>query len=94
MYARLVTFNLGPGMRSKAEQIADEMIPVAKGKKGLKDVHFLADVEGEEYGALLLWETREDAEAGKEALFPILQGKLSGIAKGPPSLKLYEVYEP
>ncbi len=94
MYARLVLFTLGPGMRSTTEEIADEMIPKVKVRKGFKSVTFLGDDEAGEYGAFVLWETKEDAEAGKEALFPILQNALSGIAKSPPSLKLFEVIEP
>ncbi len=94
MYARLVLFTLGPGMRSTTEKIADEMIPKVKVRKGFKSVNFLGDEEAGEYGAFILWETKEDAEASKEALFPILQSKLTGIAKSPPTLKLFEVYEP
>jgi hypothetical protein len=93
MYARLVLFTLGPGMRSTAEKIADEMIPKVKVRKGIKSVNFIGDDEAGEYGAFMLWETKEDAVASKEALFPILQSKLTGIAKGPPILKLFEVIE-
>ncbi len=94
MYARLVLFTLGPGMRSKAEEITSEMNLKVKARKGFKNVNFLGDDEAGEYGAFVLWETKEDAEAGKEALFPILQSKLAGIAKGLPTLKLFEVLEP
>ncbi len=94
MYARLVLFTLGPGMRSTAEKVADEMSLKVKARKGFKNVNFLGDDEAGEYGAFVLWETKEDAEAGKEALFPVLQSILSGIAKGPPTLKLFEVIEP
>ena len=94
MYARLSLFTLGPGMRAKAEEIVSEMIPKVKAQKGFKSVNYLGDDETGEYGAFILWETKEDAEAGKEALFPILQSKLAGIAKGPPTLKLFEVIEP
>ncbi len=94
MYARLVLFTLGPGMRSAAEKIADEMNLKVKARKGFKSVNFLGDDEAGEYGAFVLWETKEDAKASLEALFPILQSKLAGIAKSPPTVKLFEVYEP
>ena len=94
MYARLVLFTLGPGMRSTAEEIANEMVPKVKAQKGLKSVNFLGDDEAGEYGAFILWETKQDAEDAKEALFPILQSKLTGIAKGPPTLKMFEVMFP
>ncbi len=93
MYARLVLFTLGPGMRSTAEKIAGEMMPKVKARKGFKSVNWLGDDEAGEYGAFLLWETKEDAEAAKEALFPVLQNALSGIAKSQPTLKIFEVYE-
>ncbi len=94
MYARLVLFTLGSGMRSTAQEIAKEMFPKVSARKGLKSVNFLGDDEAGEYGAFMLWETKEDAEAAKEALFPVLQGLVSGIAKSPPTLKLFEVIEP
>ncbi len=81
-------------MRSTAEKVAEEMNSKVKARKGFKNVNFLGDDEAGEYGAFVLWETKEDAEAGKEALFPVLQNALSGVAKSPPTLKLFEVIEP
>ena len=94
MYARFSLFTLGPGMRSKAEEIVGEIIPKIKAQKGFKSINFLGEDETGEYGAFILWETKENGEAAKEALFPILQSKLTGIAKGLPILKLFEVIEP
>jgi heme-degrading monooxygenase HmoA len=81
-------------MRSTAVKVVNEMSPRVKAQKGFKSVNFLGDDETGEYGAFVLWETEGDAEAGKAALFPVLQNALSGIAKGPPTLKLFEVIEP
>ena len=94
MKARLTLFTLGPGTRSKAESLADEMIPKVKAQKGFKDISFLSDAETGEYGAFVLWESKEDAEAAKEALVPLLLSKIGGMVKSPPSIKLFEVYEP
>ena len=91
MYARLTLFTIGPGMQAKAEEIAAEMIPQVETHKGFKSINFLADDEAGEYGAFILWDTKEDGEAAKEALLPVLQSKLAGIAKGPPTVKLFEV---
>jgi heme-degrading monooxygenase HmoA len=93
-YARLSTFVLGPGMRATGEKITGEMAPQIKGRKGFKDVYFIGDDATGEYGAFILWETKEDAESAKEVLLPIVQSKISGIAKGPPVVKLFEVYTP
>ena len=81
-------------MRSKAEEIAGEMIPKVKAQKGFKSINFLGEDKTGEYGAFIPWETKEDGEAAKEVLFPILQSKLTGIVKGLPTLKLFEVIEP
>jgi hypothetical protein len=81
-------------MRSTAEKIADEIIPEVKARKGFKSVASLEDDEAGKYGSFILWESREDAEAAKEALFPILQNALTGIAKDPPTIRLFEAYEP
>ncbi len=94
MYARLVLYTLGQGMHSAAQKIIEEMSPRVKARKGFKGLYFFGDDETGEYGALSLYETKEDAEASKEALFPIFQNALSGISKSPPSIRLFKVLEP
>ena len=93
-YARLVLFTLGPGMRSTAEEVADTMIPKVREREGFRNVTFLEDDEAGEYGVFILWDSKEHAEASKEALFPVLLEALSDKVKSPPALKLFEVYEP
>ena len=93
-YARLILFTLGPGTRSTAEALADEMIPTVKAQKGFKDISFLVDAETGEYGAFILWDSQENADAAKEALVPVLLSKIGSMVKSPPSIKLFEVYEP
>lgn len=92
-YARLTLITLGPGQRAKAEPLAEEMVPVVKALPGNQGATFLMDEENGEYGAFLLWDTKEHAEAAKEKMLPILMSKIGDVAKGPPSLKLFEVYE-
>ncbi len=94
MYARLTMFTLGPGTRPTAEKIADQLAPVLRDRKGFKNVTFFMDEGVGEYGALTLYESKEDAEAGIAALEPKLQEILADIVKGPPTLQLFEVYEP
>ncbi len=43
MYARLVKFTLGQGMRPAAEQLADQFAAAHLGMQGFKDHTFLAD---------------------------------------------------
>jgi len=94
MYALLLLFPLGPGMRSTAEKLGDRFSPVHRAAKGFKSETFLADDTIGEYGSLTLWESKEDIEAFRKAAAPRLQQALGGIAKGPPTTRLFEVYEP
>jgi heme-degrading monooxygenase HmoA len=93
MYARLVLFTLGPGTRSTGEKLADQFAPALRAQKGFKSVTFFLDDIVGEYGALSLWESKEDADAASAALDPQLQQALTGIVQGPPTLQFFEVYE-
>ena len=94
MYARLIMFTLGPGMRTESEKIADQFAAVHKNMKGFKGATFLGDDSIGEYGALSIWESKDDAEASSASLRPKLEQALSGIAKGPPTSRLFDIYEP
>jgi len=94
MHARLVLFNVGPGMGPIVEKINDEMIPKLRERKGFIRATFLCNYEAGEYGALNVWESSEDAEASRKVVFPILESKLAGITKSPPTVRLFDVYEP
>jgi len=60
MYAQLVMFTLGNGMRAQAEKMADEFAVGHKTLKGFKSVIFLGDDASGEYGSLTTWETPDD----------------------------------
>lgn len=94
MYARLVLFTLGPGMRDTAERLADSVAPQVQNLKGFKSVTFIGDDETGEYGSFSLWETQEDAQAVAEALLPKLQEAVGDRMKGPPTVRNLEVYTP
>lgn len=94
MYARMSLFRLAPGMRPKAEALADGFAPQLRARKGFKGVTFFMDESAGEYGAFTLYETKEDAEAAAEALDSQFREVLGGIAQGPPTLRQFEVYEP
>jgi len=94
MYASMLNLNLGPGMRSAGEQLADQSSPILKTLKGFKGVTFFADVEAGEYMSLSLWETKEDAEAGAAISGPKLREAAGNILKGSPTRRFFEVYEP
>ena len=94
MYARLVLVTLGPGARDKAESLADSFGAVLAGLKGFRGVTFVADDVAGEYGSISLWETREDAENVRFTAGPQTRQDLRDIARGPPRVRLFEVYEP
>jgi len=94
MYAQLVMFTLGPGMRSTADKLADQFASAHKTLKGFKSSTFIGDDTVGDYGALTLWETPEDLQAASNILRPKLKEALSGIAKGEPTVRVFEVYEP
>jgi hypothetical protein len=94
MYAQLVLFTLGSGMRSQAEKIADEFNVAHKPLKGYKSAIFLGDDANGEYGSLTTWETPDDLKSATDILRPKLTSALSGISKGPPTIRIFDVYKP
>ena len=94
MYARLTQFNLGPGQRKYAEELVEIFMPVVAALKGHKSTTFMADIEAGEFSALSIWETKENAHAAGEEMAPWLKAAVGDRLKGPPSIKVLEVYEP
>ena len=94
MYAQLMMLKLGEGMRSTAENIADEALPTLKALKGFKGITFFGDVEVGEYGSFSLWESKEDAQSAAAVMGPKVEQAVKGIAKAPPTRRFYEVHEP
>lgn len=94
MHALLLLFPLGPGNRSVAEKLGDLFSPLHQSAEGFKGETFLVDDAKGEYGSLTLWASKADVEAFRQAASPRLQEALSGIAQGPPTIRLFEVYQP
>ena len=93
MYIRLVTFKAAPGKKSEVTSIADKFIPLIKAKLGNKGCQFLMGEETDEYGMVIFWDTKENAEAAKAAIGPELIPMLHAMATEPLNIKLYEAYE-
>jgi heme-degrading monooxygenase HmoA len=94
MYGRLVMVKLVSGARPTVEQLADEISPILRNMKGFKGLTIIIDEERDEYGSLSIWETREDAEAVTAVTGPQLTHALSDVAKGPPTIRIFDIYEP
>jgi heme-degrading monooxygenase HmoA len=91
MYANWVTFNMGAGKRQQMEEMGKKFGSALQAMKGFKNVMFLGNEKTGEYGALVIWETKEDAEAGFQSMFPQLQEAVKGKVKEPPKRVLFEV---
>ncbi len=94
MYARLNLMNVGPGQREFSEGLADKVDPVMRSLKGFKSSTFMGDFETGEIGGVSIWETKEDADAAGEAMGAFLREAVGDKLKGPPDIKVLEVYEP
>ena len=94
MYTRLVIFKVGPGMRSRMEQLVDPFDRLYRAQKGFKYVSIFGDHASGEYGSYSVWESQEDAEAANAVIAPQLQQALTGLLQGPPSRWFFEVLEP
>ena len=63
MYARLTLINLGPGTRSTADALVENFKPALAARDGVKSVYFIGDDESGKYGSIVLWDSKEAAEA-------------------------------
>jgi heme-degrading monooxygenase HmoA len=94
MYAALTTYMMGPGMGSAAEKSVDQSYPIVKKLKGFKGATYFGDVTAGEYHSLVLWESKEAAEAAWAILAPKMQEAEASKLKSPPIRKVFEVYKP
>lgn len=95
MNLRLVQFSLGSDSRAAAEALAKELVPAIRSQPGCESCSFFADFEAGDYGLVVLWESREAADAASTVISPILFGGVQGAngsMTGSP--RLFEVYEP
>ena len=94
MYVRIVRFTLGQGARSTAEKLADEFVPAIKAQNGCSECVFITDDDAGEYGIVVLWDSKDNADAAAAVIGPRLSQALADITDEPASMKLFEVYEP
>jgi len=94
MNLRLVQFSLGPDKGSAAESIADGVVPAIRSQPGCESCTFFADYEAGDYGIVVLWESREAAQAAAGVISPILTPLLAEAETSGESRRLFDVYEP
>ena len=93
MNLRLVQFSLGPGKRLAAEAIADQIAPAIRAQKGCDRCEFFADNEKGDYGIVVLWASKQAADAAASVIGPVLMPALAE-AKATHNIRLFDVYEP
>lgn len=94
MNLRLVQFSLGPGKRATAEAIADKVVPAIRAQPGCDRCEFFIDAETGACGIIVLWASKQAAEAAALVISPILSPLLAEAQVTAESRRLFEVYEP
>ena len=95
MNLRLVQFSLGSGNQAAAEALAKELVPAIRSQPGCQNCTFFGDHGPGDYGLVVLWDSREAADAAAGVIGPILMGGVrdaNGTMQGAP--RLFDVLEP
>jgi len=92
MHARLIEFSgADPEKREKAsETIRENVMPTLRGYDGFAGYIALYDAENQRARAVLLWESKEQAEAAEETLAERRHQMASGVGLTVESADLYE----
>lgn len=91
MYLRLVRFTLLEGSRSRAQAMADDLIPAIKQQPGcMSAMSFGGGADGEN-GICVLWDSQEHANAAAAVISPKLEQHLAGNVRGQPDRRLFAV---
>jgi len=93
MYARLILFTLELGSGGIARKMADLFARDYSRTGKFKDVTFFGDDSVGEYGAFVLYESKEDALTAEETLYSNLKSALGIPQREQLTYPLYEVYE-
>jgi quinol monooxygenase YgiN len=95
MYIRLVQFSLGQGKRSAAQSVADKVIPAIREQPGCERAEFYLDDGSGDYGFIVLWASRQAADASYPLIYPVLTSAVDAAGgDGSLSIRTHEIYEP
>ncbi len=92
MFIRLVQFNLGRRNKAAAKELADSFLPKIRAQKGCQSVVMIMDDEEGDYGLVIHWHSKADADAAAQVIGPQLMPAIAEIATAEASVRLYEVY--
>ncbi len=91
MFLRFVRFTLSEEARSRAQAMADDLIPAIKHQPGcLSAVFFGGGADGDS-GLCVVWDSQEHADAAAAVISPRLQTHLAGNVIAPPERRLFPV---
>ena len=93
MYLRLYQFNLNGGQLPAAKAMVDRVLRTVRTLNGCDRCEFFFDEESGDCGFVVLWTSIQAADAAAPTIFSILTPVLA-LAAAPPSVRLFEVYEP
>jgi heme-degrading monooxygenase HmoA len=93
MYARIMTVEMGPGMREEGIALAERWAAAVATLPGFVNVTFFGDEDVGTYGYFSVWETREAAEDARDAAGPQAWEALLEHALKRPVVRIYEVYQ-
>lgn len=93
MYARSVTFKMGPGTKETADAMREKISQALRTFPGLHKVYFMADYATGTYSSLAIWESKEAGETAFQVVNPKLQEALKGLVEEPPNSEFFEVVE-
>ncbi len=91
MYLRLVRFTFSEGNTSKAQAMADDLIPAIKQQPGCASASFFGGGEDGEGGICVFWDSQENADAAAAIISPRLQQHLAGNISGEFDARLFPV---
>ena len=91
---RLVQFSLGPGKKSDAETIANKIVPAIRSQPGCERAEFFADYDAGDYGVVVLWKSKEQANAAASKIGPMMTAALAQAKGTGDSRRLFDIYEP
>ena len=91
MFLRLVRFTLAADASSRAQAIAEDLIPTIKQQPGCLSAVFYGGGADGQCGFCVLWASREHAAAAAAVMNPLLEAHIAGNVVAPPERGLFPV---
>ena len=94
MYAALTTLTVSPGMWVQMAKSTDQLFASIKTMKGFKQAIYFGDDAAGIFNSLVIWDSKQNAEAAQAVNAPKTQQGLASVLKAPPTRHIFEIYEP